>query len=88
MLFFSVIVKIQMVRVPMKHTFFIRSYDDKHLGCFLFLAVGDSAITNINLQMALWLLTCPVHIPNNPQSGPQHTSSLVGVCFRGDSRSD
>lgn len=78
MSFFSVTVKIQMIRGPMKQIFFIRSYDDKHLGCFLFLAVGDSAITNINLQMSLWYVDLP---SSHSQQPPKRSPTYLFTCW-------
>ena len=49
----------------MYHNFFIHSSTDRHLGCFLILAIVNGAATSIEVHVSLSIMVFSAYMPSS-----------------------
>ena len=69
--------------VYMHHIFFIHSSGDGHLGCFLVLAIVNSAAMNIGVHISFWIRVLSGYMPRSGIAGPYGNSifSFLRNCY-------
>ena len=67
----------------MYHIFFIHSYVDEHLDCFLVLASVNSASVNIGVHVSFWITIFSEYMPSGGIAGSYDNSvfSFLGNLY-------